>query len=170
MRQSDAKSISLPFFGIDQLIQNLTDVVELCNDPYCTTLFMEPNEGNLSAIFASTRGKDDNWHERDVEVVPRRSFDLLRGGGYDIVVHNFFDEQSKYAIIPPPVEGQQRKIMDISAFLKHLEEAGSPPSDPDAAKNLVDLVNSSFKLMLNLNAAMFEMARAAAMRERTRNF
>ncbi|KAJ2931633.1 hypothetical protein H1R20_g5483, partial [Candolleomyces eurysporus] len=167
IQQSEVSSVSLPFFGIDQLIQNLTDTVELCNDPYSTAMFLEPRSGNLATIFGSARNKDEDWHDRDIELMPRRSFDLLKGGGYDIVVHNFFNSQSKYAILPPQVEGQKREIMDITAFLKHLEEQGSPPTDPDAAKNLVDLINGSFKLMSNLNAPMFEMSKAAAIRERT---
>ncbi|KAJ2931634.1 hypothetical protein H1R20_g5482, partial [Candolleomyces eurysporus] len=162
---SDVSSISLPFFGIDQLIQNLNDAVELCNDPHCMALFLEPHSGNLATIFGSARNKDENWHDRDIELMPRRSFDLLKGGGYDIVVHNFFNNPSKYAILPPQVEGQKREIMDIAAFLKHMEEQGSPPTDPDAAKNLVDLMNGSLKLMSNLNASMFEMSKAAAIRE-----
>ncbi|RXW21962.1 hypothetical protein EST38_g3898 [Candolleomyces aberdarensis] len=169
---NEVSSISLPFFGIDHLIQNLTDVVEFCNDPYPTTHFVEPYSGNLATIFASGRNKDEHWLDRDVETIPRRSFDLLKGGGYDIVVHNFPqpDEPSKYAILPPQVEGQQRKIMDISTFLKHMEEEGSPPTDPDAAKNLVDRINSSYKLMLNLNASMFEMTRAAVKDRTPRSF
>ncbi|KAJ2931636.1 hypothetical protein H1R20_g5484, partial [Candolleomyces eurysporus] len=164
--QNDASSISLPFFGIDQVIQNLTDVVELCNELSPMGRFVEPHSRSLAAICASARNKDEDWPDRDVEIMPRRSFDPLKGGGYDIVVHNFPDpdKPSKYAIVLPQVEGQQRKILGISAFLRHMEEQGSPPTDPDAAKNLVDLINSSYKLMLNLNASMFEMARAAAVR------
>ncbi|KAJ2931635.1 hypothetical protein H1R20_g5485, partial [Candolleomyces eurysporus] len=180
---NDASSISLPFFGIDQVIQNLTDVVELCNEPSSMGLFIEPEpfpmgpfikpySGNLAAIFASARNKDEDWPDRDVEIMPRRSFDPLKGGNYDILVHNFSqpDKPSKYAIVLPQVEGQQRKILDISAFLRHMEEQGSPPTDPDAAKNLVDLINSSYKLMPNLNASMFEMTRAAAVRERSGSY
>ncbi|KAJ2931631.1 hypothetical protein H1R20_g5481, partial [Candolleomyces eurysporus] len=167
LRTSEVSSISLPFFGIDQLIQNLIDAVELCNDPHCKALLLEPHSGNLATIFGSARNKDEDWHDRDIELMPRRSFDLLKGGGYDIVVHNLYNNPSKYAILPPQVEGQRREIMDITAFLKHMEEEGSPPTDPDAAKYLVDLINGSFKLMSNLNAPMFEMSKAAAIRERT---
>ncbi|RXW21939.1 hypothetical protein EST38_g3899 [Candolleomyces aberdarensis] len=164
---NEASSVSLPFFGIDQLIQNLTDAVELCHEPDSLALFMEPHSVTLATIFASARNKDEDWPDRDVEIMPRRSFDPLKGGGYDIVVHNFpqRDKRPKYAIVLPQVEGQQREILDIATFLRHMEEQGSPPTDPNAAKSLVDRINSSYKLMLNLNASMFQMTRAAAVME-----
>ncbi|KAJ3545920.1 hypothetical protein NMY22_g2254 [Coprinellus aureogranulatus] len=60
--------VSLPFFGTDQLVQNLADFVDIHANHGLATL---PNPANLRSIFGSSyRDGEKSWAARELQMIP----------------------------------------------------------------------------------------------------
>lgn len=157
--------VSLPFFGIDQLVQNLTDFIEI----HERVSFVElPSHTNLGSILGSSYREDgQSWAARGVQTIPTNSECGNFLDGYSFM---FFAAENSwnvgndarlrgfnYGIVLP--DGK-KEVVDIGRFFEHLKQEGWPKAkNEEAVKRLLEKFNEDTGpvLLKDIGAALREI-------------
>ncbi|KAF5324429.1 hypothetical protein D9611_004055 [Ephemerocybe angulata] len=136
------RSISLPFFSTDQLIQNILDAVQR----------PELELDQIGVVFScSYRGQGKKWIESDIQSLPDRSKDTIEATaeqafpGYTFLIRCGKTNRGKnfvrdYGIRLPG----ELEYVDLDAFLAHIEGEGRPvPTSLDAVEALRSILGRS---------------------------
>lgn len=146
----------LPFFGVDQLVQNLLDVARVFRG--LQTIGDKPSPYNMVGLLAASYRSGRPWASRDIQTIPLEMVSADLKEGYTLVVlpPDMFNRIPsprggllfQYGVLPP--SGAQRFI-DMATFLERLKEDGWPkPTDEKAVEQVIKEYDEGGSLLADL--------------------
>ncbi|TEB26457.1 hypothetical protein FA13DRAFT_1038640 [Coprinellus micaceus] len=155
---------ALPFFGVDQIVQNLLDAAAaLKSFEYVGNT---PMPCDMQSLFAASHRSGRPWATRDIQTIPLQTESRDLAKGYTLVVlPQLYDKlipsprggfQFEYGISPP---GGKRKFIDVATFLEYLERDGWPePKDEKAVEQVIKAYNEGGSLLVDFDSTVKELA------------
>ncbi|KAJ2926381.1 hypothetical protein H1R20_g10706, partial [Candolleomyces eurysporus] len=150
MSNSDFEFAYLPFFRMDELVQNLTDLLDLME-----TEDLRYGGVHASILASALRRPDQSWQDRYIQLVPgcsaKMEYEPLKEG-YELLIRVSSSKDVRYGVFPPLVEGKtehaESDMLEMAEFLERLKDEGAPVSDESAAKRLVELCSKMRRLTM----------------------
>lgn len=150
----------LPFFGVDQLVQNLLDVARALM--VLEVIGNTPSSRNMLSLFAASYRSGRPWATRDIQSIPLQttSGDLTEGYTLVVLPQRMLNPIPsprggmlfQYGIIPP---GGERQFIDVATFLDCLKEDGWPErKDEKAVEQVIKAYNEGGSLLADFQDVM----------------
>ena len=156
----------LPFFGTDQLVQNLLDLARAHSK--VTIPGPPPAFRSIQSLLSASYRSGRPWAERGMQTIPLQTTSQAFGDGYTLL---FFPQTWKnsirsphggflynYGIVTPSAPGSERKFIDIAGFLECLEKDGWPtPKDKKAVGQVIKAYGEWGVLLEDVGLTMEEL-------------